>query len=186
MVLAGCGPHAAASHRAHPTEAPARSTARAHFERTEIGSICAHMGPEDGDNSNTRANVAPFRSRANSHREPIAFSKFKSFLFTRHDLSHKTCDHPRTRNASASHGSSSWQRRTISPRACSARVPVVVVARGTSRNGCFGSRGGTNHTQGTHKSNHHLFAPHQRGKIMTTNGEHRCPFRLLHYIATLV
>ena len=69
-VVLACGPHVAASHRAHPTEAPARSTARAHFERTEIGSICAHMGPEDGDNSNTRANVAPFRSRAN---RPIRF-----------------------------------------------------------------------------------------------------------------
>jgi hypothetical protein len=83
VVLAGCGPHAAASHRAHPTEASARSTARAHFERTEIGSICAHMGPEDGDNSNARASVR--RSAQRTHCEPIAFSKFK-ITFTRHDV----------------------------------------------------------------------------------------------------
>jgi hypothetical protein len=69
VVLAGCGPHAAASHRAHPTEAPARSTARAYVGRTEIGSICAHMGPKDGDNSNTRASVR----RSAAERTPIRF-----------------------------------------------------------------------------------------------------------------
>ena len=37
------------SHRAHPTKAPARSTARAYFGRTKIGRICAHIGPKDGD-----------------------------------------------------------------------------------------------------------------------------------------
>ena len=65
VVLAGCGPHAAASHRAHPTEAPARSTARAYFGRTEIGSICAHMGPKNGDNSK------PGPTCAVLHSEPI-------------------------------------------------------------------------------------------------------------------
>ena len=39
------------SHRAHLTEASARSTARAYFGRTKIGNICAHRGPKDGDNS---------------------------------------------------------------------------------------------------------------------------------------
>ena len=39
------------SHRAHLTEASARSTARAYFGRTKIGNICAHIGPKDGDNS---------------------------------------------------------------------------------------------------------------------------------------
>ena len=39
------------SHRAHLTEASARSTARAYFGRTKNTNICAHRGPKDGDNS---------------------------------------------------------------------------------------------------------------------------------------
>jgi hypothetical protein len=39
------------SHRAHLTEASARSTARAYFGRTKNSNICAHRGPKDGDNS---------------------------------------------------------------------------------------------------------------------------------------
>jgi hypothetical protein len=52
-VVPACGPHGAASHRAHlfrRVEAPARSTARAYFGRTKNSRICAHRGPKDGDN----------------------------------------------------------------------------------------------------------------------------------------
>ena len=50
-MVPACGQHGAASHRAHLTEASARSTARAYFGRTKIGRICAHIGPKDGANS---------------------------------------------------------------------------------------------------------------------------------------
>ena len=50
LVLA-CGPHAAATHRAHPTEAPARSTAPRTFQPRKRSKIDAHMCLEGGDAS---------------------------------------------------------------------------------------------------------------------------------------
>ena len=177
MVLAGCGPHAAASHRAHPTEAPARSTARAYFGRTEIGSTCAHMGPEDGDNSNTRASV---RRSAAERTVPFGFE----YLKLRCNKTPKPIIGPETnanergtrlRRTVAAHGSEGRYAYAPARRAhLSSSSPV-----GLQETAALGQKEVPT-IRRVPTSQITFLARTPARENMMKNGEHRCQFRMLH------